>query len=157
MGGTDGAVYHTIKAGTSSDKNKHNQYRYVEDPFSFVYDWVDGFLGSKSATYTAALSSYNGQQSQLTSLGFSLPNSGYIKNFGYNNNAPWAFIPSESGSPASASTYVTDYVSSGSSLYPVCVGGSYYDNGNGGLFCFGAYGSASDTLDGLGSRLLYTG
>ena len=160
MGGTDGATYHTIKAGTSSDKNKHNQYRYVEDPFSFVYDWVDGFLGSKDASkgiYTAALSSYNGQQSQLTKLNFALPNGSYIKNFGYDENAAWAFIPNESGSPASASTYVTDYVYSNSSLYPVNVGGGYYDYVSNGLFYFDAYNSASNTFGNLGSRLLYTG
>lgn len=148
MGGTDSATYHTIKAtGT------HNQYRWVEDPFSNVLDWIDGFLGSTYAVYADAKKSYTGTTSNLETLGFKLPSSGWIKGFGYSEAAPWAFIPDTSG--GSQSTYVPDYVRSDSSARPAFVGGLYADNTYYGFFFFGASSGASGTGGNLGSRLLY--
>lgn len=148
VGGTDSAVYHTIKAS-----NAHNQYRWIEDPSSNVYDWVDGFLGDRTSVYTAANTSYTGTTSDLRSLGFALPSSGAIQGFGYSANAPWAFIP-DTASGTNYTTYVTDRVDSSTSQYPVAVGGGYYNYADYGLFGFRANNAASSLGNYYGSRLL---
>lgn len=148
MGGTDSALYHTIQA-----TGVHNQYRWIEDPFSNVYDWIDGFLGGTSSVYAGASTSYTGSTTGLTSLGFVLPASGAIHGFKYSANAPWAFIP-DTASGTDYTTYVTDRVNSSSSQRPACVGGYYSDDALYGLFCFDAYNRDSASRASLGSRLL---
>ena len=148
-GGTDAAQYHTIKASKA-----HNQYRWVEDPFSNCFDWIDGFVGSRSATHAAASNSgYSGGQTGLNSLGFALPSSGYITGFGYSEDASWAFIP-DAASGGSETTFVADRVSSNTSLCPAYVGGYYLTYASYGMFYFYANNSASNTGGNLGSRLL---
>lgn len=148
VGGTDAALYHTIKASKA-----HNQYRWIEDPYSNVLDCVDGFLGNKTDVYTAANTSYTGTTSDLQSLGFALPSSGAIHGFGYSANAPWAFIP-DTASGSDYTTYVTDGMYSVTSLCPVCVGGLNFATASCGLFYFNTNNSASYTSKTLGSRLL---
>ena len=151
MGGTGSALYHTVKA-----TGAHNQYRWIEDPFSNVRDWIDGFIGSKSSNcFAAANSSYTGTKTDLNDLGFRLPTTNDISGFGYSEYAPWAFIPNASTNDSSYATYVCDRVDSGTSAYPACVGGDCYANAGYGLFYFGAYSTASYTDAYLGSRLLY--
>ena len=147
MGATGSAAYHTIKASGS-----HNMYRWIEDPASNVFDWIDGFLGSTSAAYAGASGPFAGDTGDLENLGFRLPGNGYIKGFGYSEDAAWAFIPDTSG--GSDSTYVPDYVSAGSSARPAFVGGRYSSGRYYGLFCFYANNSASLANGDLGSRLL---
>ena len=149
MGGTGSAAYHTLKI-----TGNHNMYRWIEDPFSNCFDWIDGFFGSTSTTYAAANSSYTGGTGDLTSLGFGLPSSNYITGFGYSEDAAWAFIPNTATS--SAESYVRDKVYSSSSLCPVCVGGYGNSNPNCGLWRFYAYNSASSSGADLGSRLQKT-
>ena len=151
MGGTDDAAYHTLKASGA-----HNQYRWIEDPFSNVRDWIDGFIGSKNSNcFAAANNSYTGTTTDLNDLGFKLPASNDISGFGYSEYAPWAFIPDASTSNSNYTTYVCDQVYSGTSAYPAFVGGSYSAGAFCGLFCFSAGSAASSTGAYLGSRLLY--
>lgn len=150
MGGTDSAAYHTVKASGA-----HNQYRWIEDPFSNCWDWIDGFMGSKTKTYAAANSSYVGGSSDLNELGFALPSSGAIHGFGYSESAAWAFI-ADTASESDYTTHVCDRVNSDSALRPACVGGYCYDSAVYGFFCFYAYNDASSTYSYLGSRLLKT-
>ena len=150
MGGTDSAAYHTIKA-----TGAHNQYRWIEDPFSNCYDWIDGFVGSNNSnTYAAANDTYAGGNGDLNELGFKLPSSGAIHGFGYSEYAAWAFIP-DTASGSDYTTYVCDRVNSSSSLYPAYVGGSYRDSASYGFFFFNANSSASYSSGSLGSRLLF--
>lgn len=150
MGGTDSAAYHTVKASGA-----HNQYRWIEDPFSNCWDWIDGFMGNKKKTYAAANSSYAGGNSDLNELGFALPSSGAIHGFGYSESAAWAFI-ADTASGSDYTTHVCDRVGSGSSLHPAYVGGYYVDSAVYGFFYFYADDDASDTFGSLGSRLLKT-
>ena len=137
-GDTDVAKYHTVKRSGRS-----NQYRWIEDPFSNVFDWIDGFAGCMDECWI-----------NEENLGFGLPNDGWIKNFGYSKEAPWAFIPSRS---SDGETAIPDYTwSSFSALRPASVGGSYYGNAHYGLFYFGASNGASYTYAYLGSRLQKT-
>lgn len=149
-GDTDNAAYHTLQITKG-----HNQYRWIEDPFSNCYDWIDGYVGSTSRTYAAASDTgYAGGTTGLNELGFKLPASGAIQGFGYSEEAPWAFIP-DTASGTDYTTFVCDRVASNSSTYPACVGGSYNTNALYGLFYFYGYNSATYTYANLGSRLLY--
>jgi len=149
-GGTTGAAYHTLKLNGA-----HNQYRWVEDPFSNVRDWVDGFMASSRAVYTSLdNASFADNKSALVETGITLPSSQYITGFGYSEECPYAFIP-DAASGGSASTYVPDYVNSKTGDQALNVGGVYLSDDNFGFFFFSAYYAASYTSAFLGSRLLY--
>ena len=150
VGGTDSAAYHTVKASGA-----HNQYRWIEDPFSNVLDWVDGFAASSRKCYVGASDTgYAGGTSDLTDVGIALPSSNEIKNFGY-SDAAFAFLPNESVSNSSYNTYVCDRVRSGSGSCVLCVGGGYGSYSDCGLFFFFASYSASYASSNIGSRLLF--
>lgn len=138
MGETALAKYHTLKRS-----GKSNMYRGIEDPFSNVFDWIDGFAGCMDECWI-----------NEENLGFGLPDDGWIKNFGYSKEAPWAFIPSRS---SDGETAIPDYTwSSISSLRPASVGGFCNDYASYGLFYFVAINVASYTYVSLGSRLQKT-
>ena len=146
-GGTDSATYHTVKASGTA-----NQYRWIEDPFSNVFDWIDGFAGSGEGCRIGMESGLD--MEDMSKTGIRLADDGWIRNFGYSEKAPWLFIPSKS---EENTDHVPNYVWSWpSGLYPAFVGGYYYDYANYGFFSFNAYYSASDTYDNLGSRLQKT-
>lgn len=148
-GATDSAAYHTLKISGG-----HNQYRWIEDPFSNCNDWIDGYVGSKSATYAAASDTgYSGDTTGLNSLGFALPTSGAIRGFGYSNNASWAFIP-DAAEGTVYTTYVCDRVNSASNTLPAFVGGSYFTDTSYGLFFVGS-SAATNTGTFFGSRLIF--
>lgn len=150
VGATDNAAYHTLKISGG-----HNQYRWIEDPFSNCYDWLDGFLGSDSAVYAGTNNaSFDGTSSNLASLGFALPTSGAIRGFGYSAAAPWAFIP-DTASGTDYTKYVCDRVYSSTSSCPVYVGGSYSTSANSGLFYFNASDDALYYSSRVCSRLLF--
>ena len=149
-GGTTGAAYHTLKISSGD-----NMYRWVENPFSQVRDWVDGFMGSRSNTYIGLdNSTFADSTSNLTATGIALPSSNYITGFGYSEQCPWAFIP-DAASGGSASTYVPDYVSSNTSNRALYVGGYYSAFDYYGFFYFYGGNNATNTYAYLGSRLLY--
>lgn len=146
MGGTDAAIYHTLQA-----TGAHNMYRWIEDPFSNVYDWIDGFIGSTSAVYLGTNGNYDGTTATLTKVGnLKLPSSNYITSFAIDEDFPWALIPATS---QSSEGYVHDKVYSSNNEYPAYVGGVCNDGALYGLFCLAAYSAASDQYGSLGSRL----
>ncbi|MBP3851383.1 MAG: hypothetical protein J6D36_02455, partial [Erysipelotrichaceae bacterium] len=150
MGGTTGSAYHTIKT-----TGAHNQYRWIEDPFSNVSTWIDGFVASSRTVYAAASNTgYAGGTTDLENTGITLPSSNFATGLGYSEQAAWAFIP-DAASNGSASTYLTDRVYSYSGTCVACVGGSYSDYDYYGLFYLYASYNASDTDAYIGSRLLY--
>ncbi|MBP5461780.1 MAG: hypothetical protein J6Y20_06620, partial [Lachnospiraceae bacterium] len=149
-GATDGAAYHTLKISEG-----HNQYRWVEDPFSNCMDWIDGYVGSTSATYAAVSDTgYSSGTSGKKNLGFALPSSGAIRGFGYSADAPWAFIPDTASGTTDNEKYVTDYVVSLGINNPVYVGGSYSSGADAGFFYFKC-NTASSAYTSLGSRFIY--
>jgi len=147
MGGTDDAKYHTVKASGTA-----NQYRWIEDPFSNVFDWIDGFAGSGEGCRIGLESGISMEDMKKT--GIKLADDGWIKNFGYSNKTNWAFIPSKSEEdPDHVPNYVWSWPEG---LYPACVGGYYGDYAYFGFFYFYASSDASYTYDFLGSRLQKT-
>mgnify|MGYP002624684584 CR=1 FL=1 len=148
-GGTTGAAYHTLKISSGD-----NMYRWVENPFSQVRDWVDGAFFSARAAYVGTNNAtFADSTTGLTSTGITLPSSAYITGFGYSSVCPWAFIP-DAASGGGASTFVPDYVYSNAGARALYVGG-YYAGVSCGFFCFSGSSEASVTSASLGSRLLY--
>lgn len=150
MGGTTGAAYHTIKRSSA-----HNQYRWIEDPFSNVYDNIDGFVTSSKTVYAGVSDTgYAGDTSDLTATGITLPPSDYATGLGYSASASWAFIP-DAASGGGETKYLTDRVNSSSGVIVARVGGYYRRNAYCGLFCLYADFGASDTYASASSRLIY--
>lgn len=150
VGATDNAAYHTLKISSG-----HNQYRWVEDPFSNCRDWVDGFVASSLDVYVGTDNAkFTDSKSSLTSAGITLPSSDFITGLGYSEECPWAFIP-DAASGGSASTFIPDYVSSSASTCALFVGGYFSAYGSYGLFRFDASSAALNTNANLGSRLIY--
>ena len=150
-GATTGAVYHTLKRSAAS-----NQYRWVENPFSNLSTWLDGFYNkSKSAYLTTENTSLSVTVTGKKDSGVDLPSSnGCISGFGYSSKFAWAFIP-DTATGTDYTKYAADRVSSSSS-YPVAlVGGYCSSNAYYGFFYLGAYYNASETYSSIGSRLLY--
>lgn len=149
-GSTDAAVYHTYNGGSTT-----NQYRWIEQPWGRVFDWVDGFMASSRACY---LGTENGTFADSTvnlkASGVTLPSSGYITGFGYSDKFPWALLP-DTASGGSSSSFVPDYVNSYSDSCVLYVGGYYSGGDSYGAFYFSAYYNASATSGSFGSRLLY--
>ena len=150
MGGTTGAAYHTIKT-----TGAHNQYRWIEDPYSNVLDWIDGFVTSSRVVYTAASDhGYAGGTSDLESTGIRLPSSAYATGIGYSEQAAWAFIP-DAASGGSETSYLTDYVASNTDVRVAGVGGNFIDDAYYGMFYLSASIDTSSAYASRGSRLLY--
>lgn len=150
LGTTDAAVYHTYNGGDTT-----NQYRWIEQPWGRVLDWVDGFVAASRACYIGTNNStFTDSTSSLRKADTTLPYPGWITGLGYSNKFPWAMLP-DTASNGSSSTFIPDYVYSSSGTYALSVGGGYKSSDYCGLFYFDANSGASGTYSNLGSRLLY--
>lgn len=151
-GKTDTMVYHTGTAGSRiSDGAAACQYRWIENLWGNVRQWVDGFnANGTTAYYCTDPSKYADDTSTgYTNIG-TLPASGWIKDLTVTANG--LLIPKTSG--GSESTYVPDYVYSSSGWLVLYVGG-YWNNGtNAGLLCFYADGASSYSGSAVSARLL---
>lgn len=146
VGGTDGAVYHTVKRNGSS-----NQYRWLEDLWSNCYDWVDGMTFSSQVAYICEDNANSGDTTaNHMSSGCTVPNGGYIQNYFYCESFPWVFLPSKISNNNNG--YIPDYVYSNSPC--VYVGGYYSSSADRGLFSLDC-SAASYSGGYIGSRLLY--
>lgn len=154
-GSCDAMTYHTGRpAGT--DGKTGVMYRWVENPWGNVFDWVDGANFSERKCYicTNPDNFTDDTTTNYTDSGVTLPSSGWIKGYGYSNNNPWAFIPDTNG--GSETIYACDYVYSKTGWRVLGVGGSWDFAGNAGLFYFNAYDTSSYSYSGFGARQLYS-
>ena len=149
-GGTDSAAYHTLKLSGVS-----NQYRWVENPYSNLYAWCDGFVASSHAVYVGTDNSVFGDTTTgFTAAGITLPSTnGCISGFGYSADFPWAFIP-DTVNGTDYTLYASDRVYSGSGVRVLWVGGYYIAGAPYGLFYVNANYNASNANSYIGSRLL---
>ena len=152
-GKTDAMVYHTGTGGSRiSDRNAACQYRWIENLWGNVNQWVDGFnANGAEAYYCTDPSKYaNDTTTGYTKIG-TLPANGWIKDLTVTDNG--LLFPKTSG--GSETTYVPDYVYSSSSVWRVLyVGGGWGDGSNAGLLCFGTNGDASSSYSNVSARLL---
>lgn len=149
-GMTDTMIYHTGNSSAGS-KECAVQYRWIENLWGNVFQWVDGFnANGTTAYYCVDPSKYaDDTATGYTKIG-TLPASGWIKDLTVTDNG--LLIPKTSG--GSETTYVPDYVYSSSGWRVLCVGGGWDDGASAGLLCFNASGASSDSYSDISARLL---
>ena len=149
-GGTDSMTYHTGRAAGTDGKTAV-QYRWIENLWGNVNQWVDGFNANGTTVYYCTDPSKYADDTATgyTNIG-ALPISGWIKDLTVTDNG--LLIPKTSG--GSETTYVPDKAySSSSGWYVLFVGGSWTSGADAGLLCFGAHG-ASNGAGGVTARLV---
>lgn len=155
-GATSSMTYHTGTTATSRTSYASGcQYRYIEDLWGNVYDWVDGIRFSSSNIYIYKNPSEFSDSSGGVNTGTRPTSGGYISSWSQPSTSgyDWAIYPGAvSGSD---STYVPDYCGYGSSGVVLCVGGSYYRSLYHGLFYLGGNSSASISDGDIGVRVMY--
>lgn len=149
-GVTDSMTYHTGRA-SGTDGQTSVQYRWLENLWGNVNQWVDGFnANGAEAYYCTDPSKYaDDTTTGYTKIG-TLPASGYIKDLTVTDNG--LLIPKTTG--GSETTYIPDYASSSSGWHVLCVGGGWGDGSSAGLLFFYANFASSDSGSGVSARLL---
>lgn len=149
-GGTDSMTYHTGRA-SGTDGKTAVQYRWIENLWGNVYQFIDGFnANGTTAYYCTDPSEYaDNTSSGYTNIG-TLSGSGWIKDLTVTDNG--LLIPKTSG--GSGTTYVPDYVYSSSDWRVLFVGGSWSHGSMAGLLCFYADGASSGSSSNISARLL---
>ena len=149
-GGTDSMTYHTGHA-SGTDGTTAVQYRWIENLWGNVYQWVDGFnANGTTAYYCTDPSKYADDTSTgYTNIG-TLPASGWIKDLTVTDNG--LLIPKTNG--GSETTYIPDYMWSSSGWRVLCVGGGWSDGASAGLLCFVASDASSYSYSGISARVL---
>lgn len=151
-GKTDTMVYHTGTAGSRiSDGAAACQYRWVENLWGNVRQWVDGFnANGTTAYYCTDPSKYaDDTATGYTNIG-TLSAPGYIKDLTVTDNG--LLIPKTTG--GSETTYIPDYMWPSSGWRILVVGGDCSDGANAGLLYFRAQYDSSDSSLIVSARLL---
>lgn len=148
--GTDSMTYHTGRAA-GTDGSTAVQYRWIENLWGNVYQWVDGFnANGTTAYYCLDPSKYaDDTTTGYTQIG-TLPASGWIKDLTVTDNG--LLIPKAVG--GSETTFIPDYADSSSGWRVLCVGGFWGVGSGAGLLCFSAGNTSSYSLSGISARLL---
>lgn len=134
-GGCDSMNYHTGRpAGT--DGKTAVMYRWIENIWGNVYDWIDGINISERRCYicTSPDNFADDTATNYTNSGVTHAAEGWIKGYGYSSVYPWALIPRLIG--GSETTYVCDYVIASTGWRGLVTGGAWLNTGYAGLFCF---------------------
>lgn len=149
-GNTDRMTYHTGRAADTDGENAV-QYRWIENLWGNVFQWVDGFNANGTTAYACTDPS---KYADDTSTGYTnigtLPASGYIKDLTVTDNG--LLIPKTSG--GSETTYIPDYMWSSSGWRVLFVGGYWSDGADAGLLCFVASHTSSVSYSSVSARLL---
>ena len=150
VGGTDSMTYHTGRA-SGTDGMTFVQYRWIENLWGNVYQWVDGFNANGTTAYACTDPSKYADDTLTgyTNIG-TLPDSGWIKDLTVTDNG--LLIPKTNG--GSETTYIPDYMWSSSGWHVLYVGGCWSDGTSAGLLCFNAYYASSLSYSSISARLL---
>lgn len=148
-GRTDKMVYHTGKESTGNTPSV--QYRWIENLWGNVYQWVDGFnANGTTAYYCTDPSKYaDDTATGYTNIG-TLPADGWIKDLTVTDNG--LLIPKNTG--GSETTYIPDYANSSSGWRVLFVGGDWGCGSYAGLLCFVAGDTSSGSYSFVSARLL---
>ena len=146
-GDSDVMIYHTgCRANLAGI-----QYRWIENLWGNVYQWVDGFNADGTTAYYCTDPS---QYADNTTTGYTqigtLPGSGWIKDLTVTDNG--LLIPKTVG--GSETTFIPDYADSSSGWLVLNVGGDWSSGSNAGLLSFNADYSSSDSYSNVSARLL---
>ena len=151
-GDTDNMKYHTGRTNDwAGDAQNPVQYRWIENLWGNVYQWVDGFNANGTAAYYCTDPSKYADDTATgyTNIG-TLPASGWIKDLTVTDNG--LLIPKTSG--GSETTYVPDYAYSDPDWRVLCVGGDWNEGVYAGLLSFNASTSSSGSYSNVSARLL---
>lgn len=151
-GDTDNMKYHTGRTNDwAGDAQNPVQYRWIENLWGNVYQWVDGFNANGTAAYYCVDPSKYADDTVTgyTNIG-TLPASGWIKDLTVTDNG--LLIPKTSG--GSETTYVPDYAYLDPDWRVLCVGGDWNEGTYAGLLSFNASTSSSGSYSNVSARLL---
>lgn len=147
---TDSMVYHTGKAALGP-KDYSVQYRWIENLWGNVSQWVDGFNANGTTAYYCLDPS---QYADDTTTGYTqigtLPASGWIKDLTVTDNG--LLIPKTVG--GSETTFIPDYAYSASGWHVLYVGGYWSSGSYAGLLRFSANYTSSYSDSFISARLL---
>lgn len=146
-GDSDVMIYHTgCRANLAGI-----QYRWIENLWGNVYQWVDGFNANGTTAYYCTDPS---QYADDTTTGYTqigtLPASGWIKDLTVTDNG--LLIPKTVG--GSETTFIPDYAYSSSGWRVLGVGGGWDYGSCAGLLCFDANYASSNSDSDVSARLL---
>lgn len=149
-GGTDSMTYHTGRAA-GTDGRTAVQYRWIENLWGNVHQWIDGFnANGTTAYYCTDPSKYaDDTTTGYTQIG-TLPSSGWIKDLTVTDNG--LLIPKTTG--GSETTFIPDYVSSSSGVNILFVGGGWENGSRAGLLYLTVNVSSSNSYPGVSARLI---
>lgn len=150
-GETDALLYHTGRSSEYSDGYAPVQYRWIENLWGNVSQWVDGFnTNGTEAYYCTDPSKYaDDTTTGYTKIG-TLPASGWIKDLTVTDNG--LLIPKTTG--GSETTYIPDHMWPSSGWHVLYVGGYWSAGSSAGLLCFHAGNASSDSSSNISARLL---
>lgn len=150
-GGTDSMTYHTGHA-SDSDNLSAVQYRWIENLWGNVYQWVDGFntYGIMAYACTDPSKYADDTANDYTKIGDLPSTQGWIKDLAVTDNG--LLIPKTSG--GSETTYVPDYAYSDPDWRVLCVGGAWSEGTYAGLLSFNASTSSSGSYSNVSARLM---
>lgn len=138
-------------------------YRGEENLWGNIYSIVDGFTLEGRGRHDGwfALGDYreNGIDGSYKPFGFTIAKSnGYVKYFGYSEDADFAFIPGATNGGANSALPVGDYLYQNNAYDGFLVarlGGSWYNDVDAGLFGWILAHAFSRRTRSLGARLVY--
>lgn len=153
-GGTDSMTYHTGRAAGTDGKTAV-QYRWMENLWGNVRDWVDGINFNERQAYICLnpANFADDTSTNYTSAGVTICEGGWIKGLTLSPTFPFAFLPTLNG--GSETTYIPDYVYSYTGWRVLYVGGLWSSAGYAGLFYFYANYDSSNAYSNIGARLLF--
>lgn len=151
-GGTDSMTYHTGRAA-GTDGYTAVQYRWIENLWGNVFNWVDGanFLDYAMYVCTDPTKFADDTSANYTAAGITLPGSNWITGLS-TGNTEWALAP-DAASGGSSSTFLSDYIWSNRGWRVLGVGGYWSDGTYAGLFYFLADYLSSNAYSYIGARL----
>ena len=150
---TDAMVYHTGRANSSD--NSAVQYRWIENPWGNVSEFIDGINVYRQSVYICTDPEIytDDTDTNYPYSNIKLPTSGWIKGLGFSSVFPWAFIPNANG--GSLISYIPDYTYSGPEWKVLNAGGHITSKQEAGLFFFHAGVTSSGTSNKVGARLQF--
>lgn len=157
MGTTDNMPYHTGTVASSIGATVYgaNQYRYIENWWGNVFDWIDGIYFSDRTIYAIKNPANFSDDTGGTNIGTRANANGVVTEWTEPSASgfEYALYPAAVTTDNNYETYDCDYSSYYASGVVLCGGGYYYQSQSYGAFCLYGNNAASYKNAVLGSRL----
>ena len=152
---TDAMTYHTGTNAANRTTYGHTRYRYIEDLWGNVFDWVDGIYFSGTNIYVIKNPSSFSDTSGGTYVGTRTSADGVSTAWTSPSTSgfEYALYPSATTTDNTNSTYDCDGCYYDSSGVVLGVGGEYYHGQHLGAFCLAGNVDASYKGANVGTRL----